>query len=185
MRFVFALLAAGLLCAQVVADEIDLSFNSDALRIIYFHDLKDSRLNIDGGWLDHGDNGSAAHISVILRGFASEGANPIRSGLGGRLAFVDGDLSAQSGYGLSVGGFMSYTLTRYNRITLTGAAYFAPDVLTGSGLEKYQDYTFRFGYRFMRDAEIYLGARYVKGDFDAAPSVEFDDGAHIGFNIKF
>ena len=155
MRFVFALLAAGLSCSQAVADEIDLSFNSDALRIIYFHDLKDSRLNIDGGWLDHGDNGSAAHVSLILRGFASEGANPIRSGLGGRLAFVDGDLSNQSGYGLSVGGFLSYTLTRYNRITLTGAAYFAPDVLTGSGLEKYQDYTFRFGYRFMRDAEIY------------------------------
>ena len=185
MRLVLALLAAGLLCAQAAADEIDLSFNNDALRIIYFHDVRDSRLNIDGGWLDNGDYGSAAHVSMTLRGFASEGVNPIRAGLGGRLAYVDGNLPDQSGFGLGVGGFLSYTLAKYNRITFTGAAYFAPDVLTGSGLEKYHDYTVKFGYRFMRDAEVYLGARYVKGEFDAIPNVLFDDGMHIGFNIRF
>ncbi len=185
MRCVLALLAAGLLCVQAAADEIDLSFNSDALRIIYFHDLRESRLNIDGGWLDNGDNGDAVHVGVTLRGFASEGANPIRAGLGGRLAFVDGDRTDQSGFGLGVGGFLSYTLTRFNRITLTGAAYFTPNVLTDSDLEKYQDYTARIGYQFMRDAEVYLGVRYIKGDFDGAPNVVFDDGMHIGFSINF
>ena len=185
MRFVLGLLAAGLLCAQAAADEVDLSFNSDALRIIYAHDLRNSRLNVDGGWLNNSDFGSVPHVGLTLRGFASGGANPIRAGLGGRLAYVDGDLSNQSGFGLAVGGFLSYTLTRFNRVTFTGAAYYAPDVLTGSGLKKYQDYTARIGYQFMRDAEIYLGVRFVEGDFDAAPKVEFDDGTHIGFFITF
>ena len=185
MRFVLALLAAGLLCAQAAADEIDLSFSNDALRVVYLHDLTNSRLNAEGGWLDNSDHGSALHVGLTLRGFASGGANPIRAGVGGRLAVVDGDLPDQNGYGLGMGGFLSYTLTRYNRITLTGAAYFAPDVLTGSGLKKYQDYTARLGYQIMRDAEIYLGVRYVKGNFDAAPQLLIDDGAHIGFSIRF
>ena len=185
MRFVLALLAAGLLWAQAAADEIDLSFSNDALRVVYLHDLRNSRLNVEGGWLDNSDSGSALHVGLTLRGFASGGSNPVRAGVGGRLAVVDGDLPDQSGYGFGVGGFLSFTLTRFNRITLTGAAYFAPDVLTGSGLEKYQDYTARLGYQIMRDAEIYLGVRYVKGDFNARPEVRFDDGMHIGFSIRF
>ena len=185
MRFVLALLAAGLLCVQAAADEIDLSFSSDALRVVYLHDITNSRLNVEGGWLENGDYGRALHVGLTLRGFASGGANPVRAGVGGRLAVVDGDLPNQSGYGLGVGGFLSYTFTRFNRITLTGAAYFAPDILTGSDLEKYQDYTARLGYQILRDAEIYLGVRYVKGSFDVTPEVLFDDGAHIGFSIRF
>ncbi len=185
MRCVLALLAAGLLCVQAAADEIDLSFSGDALRVVYLHDLTNSRLNVEGGWLENGDYGRALHVGLTLRGFASGGANPVRAGVGGRLAVVDGDLANQSGYGFGMGGFLSYTLTRFNRITLTGAAYFAPDILTGSDLEKYQDYTARLGYQIMWDAEIYLGVRYVKGDFNATSKVLFDDGVHIGFSIRF
>ena len=185
MRFVLALLVAGLLCAQAAADEIDLSFNSDALRIIYLYDLRNTKLNLDGGWLYHSDNGNALHLGLTLSGFASEGANPVRGGLGGRVAYVDGDLPDQSGFALGVGGFLSYTLAKFNRITLTGAAYFAPDIATISDLEKYQDYTAKVGYQFLREADIYLGVRYVKGNFDTAPDVLFDNGMHIGFNLKF
>jgi hypothetical protein len=185
MRFVFALLAAGLLCAQAAADEFDLSFNSDALRVSYLRDLRNSKLGLDGGWLYNSDNGSAVHVGLALSGFASEGANPVRAGLGGRVVYVDGDLSDQSGFGLGVGGYLSYTLAKFNRVTLTGAAYFAPDILTLSDLEKYQDYTAKVGYQFMREAEVYFGARYVKGNFDTAPNALFDNGMHVGFNVEF
>jgi hypothetical protein len=185
MRFVVVLLAAGLCCAQAVADEIDLSLNSDALRFIYLYDLRNTKLQLDGGWLYNDDNGNAVHLGLTLPGFASEGANPVRAGLGGRLVYVDGDLSDQSGFGLGLGGFLSYTLAKFNRITLTGAAYFAPDIATISDLEKYQDYTAKAGYQFTREAEIYLGVRYVKGNFDTAPNVLFDNGMHVGFNVKF
>ena len=80
---------------------------------------------------------------------------------------------------------MSYTLAKFNRITLTGAAYFAPDIATISDLEKYQDYTAKVGYQFMREAEVYLGVRYVKGNFDTAPNVLFDNGMHVGFHVNF
>ena len=185
MRFVFALLVAGLCCAQAAADEIDLSLNSDALRFIYLHDLRNTELELDGGWLYNSDNGNAVHLGLTLPGFASEGANPVRAGLGGRLVYVDGDLSDQSGFGLGLGGFLSYTLAKFNRITLTGAAYFAADITTISDLEKYQDYTAKVGYQFMREAEVYLGARYVKGNFDTAPNVLFDNGMHVGFHVNF
>jgi len=34
-------------------------------------------------------------------------------------------------------------------------------------------------------ADIYIGVRYVKGNFDTAPDVLFDNGMHIGFKVKF
>lgn len=185
MKLVIVLLAAGLCCAQAAADEIDLSLNSDALRFIYDHDLRRTQLHLDGGWLYHEDNGNAVHLGLTLPGFASEGANPVRAGLGGRLVYVDGDLPDQSGFGLGFGGFLSYTLAKFNRINVTGAAYFAPDIATLSDLEKYQDYTAKVGYQFTREAEVYLGVRYVKGNFDTAPNVLFDNGMHVGFDVKF
>jgi hypothetical protein len=37
----------------------------------------------------------------------------------------------------------------------------------------------------MRDADIYIGARYAKGEYKKAPDVRYDTGMHVGITLRF
>jgi hypothetical protein len=184
MRRVVALMGMAFFCAQVAADEIDVGLNADAFRVMYMHEFRSNSLQLDGGWMYHSDNGSVVHVGLNLSDVASN-TKELVAGLGGRLAYQDGEASGQSGFAVPIGGFLYFTPQKYNRITFGVAAYFAPDVLSTGDSTKYQDYTLRLAYNVMRQADIYVGARYVKGEYKNAPDVYYDTGMHIGFTLKF
>jgi len=184
MRRVVALLGIGLFGVQAAADDVDFGLNADAFRLIYTHEFRSNALQIDGGWMYHSDNGSVVHVGLNLSDVASNSKDLV-AGLGGRLAYQDGEASGQSGFAVPIGGFLYFTPQKYNRITFGFAAYFAPDVLSMGDSTKYEDYTLRLAYNVMRQADIYVGARYVKGEYKNAPDVYFDTGMHIGFTLKF
>jgi hypothetical protein len=74
---------------------------------------------------------------------------------------------------------------RYNRFAVSGELYWAPDLLTGGDADEYVDGTVRVGYSVTRQADVYVGARYVSADYDNRPSIKFDTGLHAGFNLRF
>ena len=185
MKRGLAFTAALLLCGGAFADEIDFSFNSDAFRMLYIHDFDANDLQSDFGYLYNDDDGWVANASLHLTGLASDGANPLRAGLGGRTGYVNGDRSGQRGVPLAVGGFIKYSFPNLNRLSIRGDAYIAPSILTLGDLDKYQDYSVRIGYNVLKAADIYLGYRFVEGKFDNNTKAKFDDGANIGFNLRF
>jgi len=185
MKRILSLAGMALFCLPVAADEVDLGFNADALRLVYTHPFKSNDLQLDGGWLHHTDHGDVLHIGLNLSDIASSGSKELVGGLGGRLAWQNGDLSKQDGFSVPVGGFLFYTPKQYDRISFGFAAYFAPSVLSLGDAEKYQDYTLRFSYNVMRQADIYVGARYVKGEYKNAPDAYYDTGMHIGLTLRF
>ncbi|MGI9292132.1 MAG: YfaZ family outer membrane protein [Gammaproteobacteria bacterium] len=185
MKSTAALAAALLLCTSAIADELDLSFNEDAFRIVYARDFDTNDLSWDAGFLNHSDNGWIINGSLYLSGFASDGVNPLEAGLGIRTGWVDGDNSGQNGVPFAPGGYLKYTLPNYNRISIRADVYYAPDVLTVDDLEAYKDYSIRVSYNLLREADIYVGARYVKGEFDNDTSQRFDTGMNLGVNLRF
>jgi hypothetical protein len=185
MRSLVGVAAMVLLCTNAIADELDLSFNSDAFRFLYVHDFADNELQSDFGILNDSDKGFVVNASLYLTGFASDGQSPIQAGVGGRTGWVDGDDSGQTGAPLALGGYLKYTLPNFNRVSIRVDAYYAPDILTLSDLEKYEDYTIRLGYNVLENADIYVGARYVKGEFDNDTDVLFDNGMHVGMHLRF
>ncbi len=185
MKLLTGLAASVFLCAGAFAGEIDLSFNSDAVRAFYVHDFANSDLKGDIGLLTDSDKGEVINASIFLSGMASDGANPLEGALGVRSGYVNGDASGQSGFPVAIGGYLKYTLVQSNRISIRADAWFAPDALTLSDLEKYEDYSIRLAYNFLRSADIYVGARYVAGEFDNGTDVTFDNGLNIGINIRF
>lgn len=185
MKFPAGIMLGLLLCNAATADEIDLSFNSDAVRFEYVRDLRSNDLRADFGLLSNSDDGWAATTSLYLSGLASDGSNPLKAAIGGRVAWVNGDDSDQDGASLAIGGYLNYVFPRLNRVSLRGDAWFAPDILSIADLDKYQDYSLRLGYSVLKQADLYVGLRYVRGDFDNDSKAEFDDGAIIGLNIRF
>jgi hypothetical protein len=185
MKPLVGLVAIVLLCTNAIAGELDLSFNSDAFRFFYIHDFADNELQSDFGLLNDSDVGYVVNASLYITGMASDGENPLQAGIGGRTAIVDGDDSGQTGMPLALGGYVKYTLPNLNRVSIRVDAYYAPDILTLKDLDKYHDYTIRLGYNVLQNADIYVGARYVKGEFDNDTDVLFDNGMHVGVHIRF
>ncbi len=185
MKTLTGLLATVLLCSNTTAGEIDLSFNDDAIRAFYAQDFRDTDLQSEFGVLNNSDEGTIFSLTLYQAGYASDGENPLQAGLGARTGYVDGDSSGQNGIPLAVGGYLKYTFPYRNRLSLRADVYLGPDILTTLDLERYEDYTVRLAYNLMKTGDIYIGARYVKGEFDNDSDRLFDNGIHFGVNLRF
>ena len=181
------LLCSALLYCTVmpaVAHEVDLSLNSDAFRVTYANEAGDG-LRLEGGWLHDGDKGDVAHAGFLVTGDASSGGQNLTAGVGVRLAYLDAEGSQREGYALGIGGQVRWVIPRYDRFAVSGEGYWAPDVLSGGDATRYLDGTVRVGYSVTRQADVYVGARYTRADYDERPDVLFDTGLHAGFNLRF
>lgn len=185
MRVTLALVVTFVLPGVAAADEAELSFNGDAARAGYVHELNRNDLRVGGGWLHHTDHGDVVHLGVHLAGQASARRDEVTAGLGVRLVYTDGDLRKQDGPALPLGGYVKFTPQQYDRVSVRGHAYFAPDVLSFGDMEKYQEYGIRLGYNVMREADVFVGARYVRGEYKKAPDAKFDTGLHLGISLRF
>lgn len=169
------------------ADSLDLNLNNDAVRLTFSWDARDDKLSFDAGWLHHQDTGNVAHVGLHLVDFAASGPSAPEVGIGGRLFYVDADTSPSSSQGgaLGVGGFFRYAFPQANRFGIRGQLYFAPDVVAFGDTETYFEAGLGFSYNVLRDADVYLGYRYVKAEFTGAPDLSMDTGLHIGLRLSF
>lgn len=170
--------------ALAASQELDLSLNSDSFRVGYATAVNDA-LRLEAGFLHDSDDGQVVHAGLVVTGEAMPGSQNLVAGIGGRLAYLDGDGRDREGYALGVGGSVRWLIPRYERFALSGELYWAPNILAGGDAEEYVDSSIRLGYSVTRRAEIYVGARYLRVDYDQRPSVNFDTGMHAGFNLRF
>ncbi|MEN7343793.1 MAG: YfaZ family outer membrane protein [Pseudomonadota bacterium] len=184
----YALLAVLILAATASsghAAELDLNLNDDAARLSFASDVTARKLRYDIGWLHHQDRGDVIHAGLHLTGEASGGQSPVIGGLGGKLFIIDSSIFNQDAVALGIGGFVRYTLPEYNRINLYGHAYFAPDVLAFGDGDQYQELEARIGYNVLREADVYIGLRYVSVGFDSGPEATIDNGLVAGIQLRF
>lgn len=172
------------LSSAAAAHEIDISVNGDAFRSVFATSLKDN-LRVEGGVLHNGDAGSLVSAGLLVTGDVTPGGEKLTAGIGARLAWLDGDGSQRDGYALGLGGSVRWALPRYERFAVSAEGYWAPEVLSGGDADEYLDGTVRFGYSVTRQADVYLGARYVRADYNNRPSTFFDTGLDVGFNLRF
>ena len=182
-----SLVLAGLLwvSAGVLADEVNLSLNTDSVRAEYARPIASRPLQWDMGWLHHTDNGDALHGSLHVTGKLREGSAPVTGGLGLRLAYTNGDASNQTGFGLALGGYARYVFPDYDRLSLRGHVYYAPGILSGNDMDEYQDYAVQLAYNVLREADAYVGLRYVSADYEEASSANYSTWFHVGMAFRF
>jgi hypothetical protein len=167
------------------ASGLDLSINNDAARGILEFDISNNVV-VDGNWYYHQDRGNIFGAGIHVVGAATSGPDPARAGVGARLLRIDSDSQGRdSGGALPIGGFVAYTLPDYNRFVLGGSFYYAPEVLSFSDVEEYWEASAWGAYNVLRTAQVYLGLRTIKADFEDSPKVTFDTGLHVGIRLRF
>lgn len=169
----------------VAAGELDININDDAARLSYAWPIRNDQLRVDVGLLSHQDRGELVHIGLHLVDWASTGANPLKGGLGGKLFYADTDTVFDDELALGLGGFLKYTFPQYNRFSVSGQAYFAPDVLSWGDSEQFVELEARLSYNVLREADIYLGARYINMEFEGGGDFTLDNGLHAGIQLRF
>ncbi len=167
------------------AGSLEINLNEDAARIGYGWSLFDDQMSADLGWLRQQDDGDVGHVGFHRVGETSvaRGNYSVRAGLGGRVVYVDAN--PVDGYVLGLGGFVRMQMPFHERLGLGAHVYFGPEVLSEGELEKYREVGLRATYQILEGADVYLGYRYIKADFEQSPSVTLDEDAHIGLSLRF
>lgn len=184
-RAAFVILA-GLMptLSPVAASELDVGLNSDAFRVGFGTPLNDS-LRLGLGWLHDSSKGDVVHGDLQVTGEALPARQGLVAGLGGRFAWLKGDGSDQDGYAVGLGGSFRWQIPQYNRFSVSGELFWAPDLLSGGDAEDYRDAGLRLSYSVIRQADVFVGARYVRAEYKRRPNVHFDTGMHAGLSLRF
>ncbi|MDH3588254.1 MAG: YfaZ family protein, partial [Gammaproteobacteria bacterium] len=174
------------------SDSLDLNLNDDAARLTFARAIYDEKLEIDAGWLHHQDRGDLLSLSLGRIGEAGGGQQSVTAAIGGRLyamdpEFAPGGMGAslnQDGFALGIGGFFRLKLAGYDRIGFSAHGYYAPDVLAFGDSNDLIEVAGRVTYSVIREADLYLGVRYIKAGFDGIDA-KFDNGLHVGIRLEF
>jgi hypothetical protein len=174
-----------LISSAAMGVEADLNVSNDAARLTMEFPMRNNVL-IDGSWLHHTDKGETLSVGGYLTGNAAGGNTPLTAGLGLRFYYVDFDTGQkEDGSNLALGGFARYQFRRLDRVAVWGNLFYAPSVLSFGDSDEFYEVGGYGGYSVVRDAEVYLGWRRMKSDFDEDGDVMVDTGWVVGIRARF
>lgn len=174
-----------LAAAQGANSYVDLNLDSDAVRASFATRLANSNLQWGAGWLHHQDRGDVAHLGLHLVDAAASDSDNLIAGIGARLLYVKQDFSGASGTAVGVGGFVRYVFPQYDRFSVGGHVYFAPDVVAFGDLTEFHEIEARVSYNVLPEGDIYLGVRSARAKLEGNGATSFNSGLHFGIQLRF
>lgn len=171
--------------AQGTNSSFDLNLNSDTVRGSFATRLSNANLQLGAGWLHHQDRGDIGHVGLHLVDAASSDGSNLIAGIGARLLYIEQDFSNSDGTALGIGGFFRYVFPDYDRISVGGHGYFAPDVVAFGDLTKFHEIEARISYNVLPEGDVYLGIRSARSNFQGSGKTSFNSGLLIGIQLRF
>lgn len=170
---------------------LDLNLSNDAARLKYMTPITSSGMYVDFGYLYHRERGDVLNGGLLLVGNASGGPNTINAGLGVQayILHVDsklrhGPVTHNNSNAIALGGFVGYQFPTANRLGLSAHVYYSPDIVALGGLTRFLEYGVRASYQVLRNADVYVGFRQLKGDYGSGYH-NYDTGIHVGLQLRF
>lgn len=181
-RFALVLLLSLSTTAVTQAGSIDLALNDEAARIGFGWPLAGEWLQTDAAWFHHDENGDVVTLGLHAIGDATF-SERLEGGIGANAFWVDAEL--EDGWGLAIGGFFKWGLTRKESLSLTAEAHVAPDIFAGGDIKSYLETGARVGYKILTSADVFAGYRYIELDPQEGDDIEVASDLEIGFRMEF
>lgn len=178
-------IALSLATLAVHADNLDINLGSNAASINYAANLSTSGLVGDVGYLHHTGSVDIGDAGLALVGNANPAGSPMIFAVGGKVFFISPKQYSGNGAVLGLGGNFKYTWPTYNRFTLGGELYYAPNVVSFNRATRYLQYGVKAGYEILRNAELYVGYRHISAAFTGTSTVTLDSTFMVGLDLTF
>lgn len=179
----FALLSAVAFGAQ--ADNLDFNLGGNAASVGYSASLTNTGLEGSLGYLHHTDKVDIGSAGLGLVGNASPVGSPLIFNVGGKFLFISPKGGIDNGTAIALGATIHYVWPSYNRFTIGGELYYAPNIVSFNNTDRYLEFGVRAGYSILRNAEVYVGYRHVSAAFNGSGNVTLDNTFMAGLSLNF
>ena len=186
MRFSRATLFLVLAAAAGSAGASNLDFNlaSNAVGADFSSNLTDTGLEWTVGLMHHSDRANVGDLGLDLVGNASPVGSPLIFGVGGKFFYISPN-HIDNGEALGIGAHFRYTWPYFNRFAIGGELYYAPNIVSFQNVDRYLQGRVTFDYQILRNADAYVGYRYVSAAFGGGPNVTLDSSVIVGMSLTF
>jgi hypothetical protein len=123
------------------------------------------------------------HAGALIVGDAGAQGVDVAAGLGVRGIYVGRD--SNSGGALSLGGQFEARMPSFNRVGISGHAYYAPSASSFGEVDEYREYAVAVDYQVVPDAAVYVGYRNINYDIHDASGLTAENGFRAGLRLTF
>lgn len=187
-RIPFVLLS--LVSSATFAADADISLTNDSAKgqINFFETTSDKQFG--AGYTYHEGKLHIANLDFHAQGRTALGNLPTTAGLGFRALAWDARGDSNRGGGgdggaVGLGGFATVNIPDAPGLSFTGGLHFAPSILSFGDSEDMTSLELRANYRIIRNAEVFVGYRYLDTDLEGRDDDHLDEGLLAGMKLFF
>lgn len=178
------LLALTLAAAPAFATDLDLSLTDDSVKAQVNVFDANANTQVGAGYTYHEGSRHIANVDVHAQGRTALGNLPTTAGIGLQGIYWDDD--PFDGGAVGLGGFATVNIPNVPGLSFTGAAHYAPDILSFGDSQDMTSLELRGSYRVIRTAEVFVGYRYLNTDLEDIPGdADLDEGVMAGMKLYF
>ena len=177
------LILLSLASSSAFAADADLSLTNDSAKgqVNFFETNSDIQLG--AGYTYHEGSRHIGNIDFHAQGRTALGNLPTTAGLGVRaLGWEDDKLD---GGAVGLGGFATVNIPDAPGLSFTGGLHYAPSILSFGDSDDMTSLELRANYRVIRNAEVFVGYRYLNTNFEGSGDLNLDEGVMAGMKLFF
>jgi hypothetical protein len=184
-RIALFLALATAACASQAANTLDFNLASNAVAAEFSTNLTDTGLEGSLGFLHHSNRVDLFDVGADLVGNASPAGSPLIFGVGGKFFYISPKNGVGNGEALAVGAHFRYTWPYFNRFAVGGELYYAPSIVAFQSADRFWEGRLTANYQILRNADAYVGYRYVSAAFNGSSNVTLDSSIIVGLSLSF
>jgi hypothetical protein len=177
------LILLSLASSSALAADVDISLTNDSAKgqVNFFQTNSDIQLG--AGYTYHEGSRHIGNIDFHAQGRTALGNLPTTAGLGFRATGWEDD--KLDGGAVGLGGFATVNIPDAPGLSFTGGLHYAPSILSFGDSDDMTSLELRANYRVIRNAEVFVGYRYLNTDFEGRGDVDLDEGVLAGMKLFF
>ena len=177
------LILLSLTSTSAFAADADLSLTNDSAKgqVNFFETTSDIQLG--AGYTYHEGSRHIGNIDFHAQGRTALGNLPTTAGLGVKAIGWDDD--RLDGGAVGLGGFATVNIPNAPGLSFTGGLHYAPSILSFGDSDDMTSLELRGNYRVIRNAEVFVGYRYLNTDFEGRGDLNLDEGVMAGMKLFF
>ena len=170
------------------ADSIDINLSDESAQFKYIipvDSASDGRTEMGFGFLYNDENNYLLEASFIITDVPGTKAPGLEVGVGPKVFIAKHhptDLDATS---IGLGAQFRYKLPSMARLNFNGALFYAPGIVSFADAENLTEFFLAASYEILPTANVYLGYRNIRVDFDPVAAKAIDKTMVIGLKFSF